>query len=825
MNFTEFEKLIPKGHILNGINNFENHHDVFISYSPEDQERAFKICYILEQNNLKCWIAPRNVTSGEHYLDAISNAIKSTKCVLLLFSQFSQESKYVYNEIHHAIRWGRKIISINVDNSKPVDEIKDLLSDAIWIDACESESDFYNLVKIMHSNIKYFPSNVYYTKKRIFLDSDIIFDDNYESGGIKLNRDNLVIDGNGHTIDAQGKTRIFYCTSKNITIKNITLKNGYAEDGGFIFNYGGELTIEESTITQDVADCDGGAINNYEGNLKIFNCEFSNISSQKNIINNKDSLEIYNSAFLSNQAENIIVNENNRSSLSVINGKFKDNIIFKSIIFNSGKNCLIEKSIFENKICENNSQNLLKTIFKKYIFKNDSKNIINKSNLTLISPIIKDDGKTVLNKGHIHIKNFSQDFLRKINGNGTIQMDMDLIPNSEKFDFGYLDKIIHEDTTNEIILDEDICLEDYERDFYEGGIELERDNLTIDGKGRTIDGADKSRIFLITGNNITLKNIIFKNGHSHKNYDNILNSNGGAIKINSNLKLTLENCKFINNVSEENGGAIYYFKGNLTISKSKFKGNLAKGFAGAVFNDDRLTISGVDFKNNHAFYGGSIANTGELNILNSNFNKNEAPLGGAIFNRGELTISDSSFNENISSLGGAIFNSTKLSISKSLIEKNMAKDILEMDYDKFILNIDEEGLFDYFKDEDELNAIGGAIFNNGELIIMDSTLTENVAREGGAIFGDGNGGIDIADSILSQNMATNGGAICIGFVLFEVIGQYLKGGTLNISESKLNRNIARKGHGGAIYFYRSSDKYESNNCTFENNRPDDVNKF
>ena len=49
---------------------------------------------------------------------------------------------------------------------------------------------------------------------------------------IILDMDNLTIDGNGHEIDGQGKTQIFYCTGKNITHKNIILKNGYAKGYG-----------------------------------------------------------------------------------------------------------------------------------------------------------------------------------------------------------------------------------------------------------------------------------------------------------------------------------------------------------------------------------------------------------------------------------------------------------------------------------------------------------------------------------------------------------------------------------------------------------------
>lgn len=59
-------------------------------------------------------------------------------------------------------------------------------------------------------------------------------------------------------------------------------------------------------------------------------------------------------------------------------------------------------------------------------------------------------------------------------------------------------------------------MDEDEQLFFEGGIELDEDNLTIDGQNHVIDANNLSRIFYITGKNITLKNIIFKNGMFYK---------------------------------------------------------------------------------------------------------------------------------------------------------------------------------------------------------------------------------------------------------------------------------------------------------------------
>ncbi|MDO5814513.1 MAG: toll/interleukin-1 receptor domain-containing protein [Methanobrevibacter sp.] len=123
-------------------------HDVFISYSTKNSDVANKVCYVLEQNNLKCWIAPRNISSGRIYIDEIGDAIKSTKIVVLIYSVDSQESKYVNNEINMAFSNNKKIISFNIDNSMPKENMEYFLKITQWLSAYpDPEAEFETLVK------------------------------------------------------------------------------------------------------------------------------------------------------------------------------------------------------------------------------------------------------------------------------------------------------------------------------------------------------------------------------------------------------------------------------------------------------------------------------------------------------------------------------------------------------------------------------------------------------------------------------------------------------------------------------------------------------
>lgn len=292
--------------------------------------------------------------------------------------------------------------------------------------------------------------------------------------------------------------------------------------------------------------------------------------------------------------------------------------------------------------------------------------------MTLISPEIKNNEKSIFNEGNVFIQQ-NYDLEGKIHGPGTVENDR--IPVEEKFDFGYLDRKIRKSESKQIILEEDISFENYEWVFYEGGIELDIDDLVIDGNGHSIDGKGKSRIFVITGDNIILKNIIFKNGRSYDNYNYSFNDGGGAIRINNANHTTIRNCRFINNLSEKNAGVIEN-RGNLTIAESLFEDNAAKLDGGVIDNyGDELYIFTSMFAANTAdALGGAIRNRlGELNIIKSTLRANMAKFrGGAIHNMGcRLNVIESSLEDNqAKNDGGAICNiDNEMNISRFTLTK------------------------------------------------------------------------------------------------------------------------------------------------------------
>ena len=256
--------------------------------------------------------------------------------------------------------------------------------------------------------------------------------------------------------------------------------------------------------------------------------------------------------------------------------------------------------------------------------------------------------------------------------------------------------------------------------------------------------------------------------------DDNLPVGGGAISfgaVSSSDIASINDTKFINNVSGINGGAIGTRLGkNANNSAAKlnvsatFEGNRAYQNGGAIYNTfyanngmelgDGVTVSGKFTKNSAGENGGAIFNDGAkdkignaggvMTIRDSVFGENSATTwGGAIFNSGTMTLGDGvSFTGNSAKFGGAVWNDGKMEIAAGT---------------KFVGNNSEKA--------------AGALYNSstgtlGNLIGI--VFENNTAAMGGAI----------------NNSKTSAG---------------IKGGTIDlISESRFIGNSGGKSQGGAI---------------------------
>ena len=111
------------------------------------------------------------------------------------------------------------------------------------------------------------------TGKSLDLNQDYAFNNQTDNkNGIAIVKDNFVLNGNGHTIDAKNQSRIFNITANNLTINDLILINGNAEKGGAIYTTK-SLTLNNVTFINNYASKNGGAVALYED--VVINCNNS----------------------------------------------------------------------------------------------------------------------------------------------------------------------------------------------------------------------------------------------------------------------------------------------------------------------------------------------------------------------------------------------------------------------------------------------------------------------------------------------------------------------------------------------------------------------
>lgn len=117
-------------------------------------------------------------------------------------------------------------------------------------------------------------------------------------GGIAIKQDNLVINGNGHTIDADGKARIFAIYSGNITINNLKIINAKTTNGGAIAATDTSW-LKTNNVTFENNQAGGGTLY-IGGHYTIINDKFINNVARASAIHTfgrKSSIEIINGTF------------------------------------------------------------------------------------------------------------------------------------------------------------------------------------------------------------------------------------------------------------------------------------------------------------------------------------------------------------------------------------------------------------------------------------------------------------------------------------------------------------------------------------------------
>ena len=111
-------------------------YDVFISYAAENKTITYALCHYLEEQKIRCWIAPRDILPGQDYAEAIVQTIKKVKIFVLVCSNYSLQSQYVRKETNLAVSEEKIIIPFKIDRcSLDGTPMQLYLNDRHWIDA------------------------------------------------------------------------------------------------------------------------------------------------------------------------------------------------------------------------------------------------------------------------------------------------------------------------------------------------------------------------------------------------------------------------------------------------------------------------------------------------------------------------------------------------------------------------------------------------------------------------------------------------------------------------------------------------------------------
>ena len=274
------------------------------------------------------------------------------------------------------------------------------------------------------------------------------------------------------------------------------------------------------------------------------------------------------------------------------------------------------------------------------------------------------------------------------------------------------------------------------------GSELEvTDDVIIRGGRVTIDALSSSRIFSInTTEPVRIANFNLVNGVAES---------GGAIQHLADGTLQLSNLQVSDNFASISGGAINKEQGALLIGNSSFENNKADRSGGAIaLANSQLNLFKATFSSNSSNRGGGaiFVTDSDMFSTESDFFNNRArgQHGGAVDFDGVDSI--------------AVFSNNTFEGNRSLRDGGALR--LDTGQGAYILSStlsgNSAGRFQP-TGSSNLTGDGGAVSNEGPLIVRGSTITENISiGSGGGINSEG-GNVQLFDTVLSSNRANSAG--------------------------------------------------------------------
>jgi hypothetical protein len=110
-------------------------------YSSQDKAIADRVCSVLENAGISCWIAPRNIDAGADFPSAIVQAITAAEALVILLTSYAVASPHVLSEIDHAFNAKKRMLPVRLSSLNLPLDFDYFLSTQQWFDASEGFTD------------------------------------------------------------------------------------------------------------------------------------------------------------------------------------------------------------------------------------------------------------------------------------------------------------------------------------------------------------------------------------------------------------------------------------------------------------------------------------------------------------------------------------------------------------------------------------------------------------------------------------------------------------------------------------------------------------
>ena len=608
-------------------------------------------------------------------------------------------------------------------------------------------------------------------------------DDEIDNYGISITK-NIIINGNGHTIDANGHGSIFVVkdSSVTLTLNDLTLINanpvsdssGIVSDGGAVYFDGSTLIVNNVNFKNNTVYKYGGAIYTtgtcivdssvFDGNDVQFRSQNIDNGGAAIYADNGASLIMSNSQIINNH-KNMVIRDENVGDLvdgvvvatgytKISKSYFRNNsgcyggAVTSLGYTNAGKNqIIIENSVFDaNRAFQGAAVNVIGSTFK-----------ISGTNFTNNKGVGYGSGNP--NVGAL---------LTWYGCEGTIS-DCNFINNTADNGAAYR---LGDDNNGVSSASVDSCTfinntaTNQGGAIYEGG---KTGKATLDIKNSTFtnNSAKKEGSAIYSGCTLNIDDdTTFTNNMVYMYYTGTLNI--GEIKTFSDLQ------KAINMVEGD-----IHLSSNVTMLASE-----ADNFVNGIVVDHLVNLKCDGFTINANNLGRifNVTSTADkLNIYNANLINGNADIGGAIYNTGSVYAYNTNFiNNTAATMGGAVFNNGTLTIQKCIVDNNDITKRTSSDSEDYggaaIYNWYDSTLFiknstisNNLKNYKNGDYVVGAVTSLGKTIIsQNSYFVNNSGRWGGAITTSGSSlpgkkvnELSISDSTFSKNGGLYGAGIFI----------------------------------------------------------------